>query len=47
MSNREAARDEWFRLLREASAAAGRGAGSFHRGSFGSSHVLQDTGKCL
>lgn len=43
MSNREGARDEWFRLLREAFSAASRNSSS-QRSSFGSSHVLQNTG---
>ena len=44
MSNREATRDAWFRLLREASSAAGRSSG-LQRDDFGSSHILQDPGK--
>ena len=43
MSNREATRDAWFRLLREASSAAGRSSG-LRRDNFGSSHILQDPG---
>ena len=43
MSNREATRDAWFRLLREASSAAGRSSG-LQRDDFGSSHILQDPG---
>ncbi len=43
MSNRESARDEWFRLLREAFSAASRN-GSSQRSSFGSNHVLHNTG---
>lgn len=44
MSNREATRDAWFRLLREASSAAGRSSG-LQRDDFGSTHILQDPGK--
>ena len=43
VSNREATRDAWFRLLREASSAAGRSSG-LQRDDFGSSHILQDPG---
>ncbi len=43
MSNRESARDEWFRLLREAFSAASRNDSS-QRSSFGSNHVLHNTG---
>ena len=46
MSNREATRDAWFQLLREASSAAGRSSGH-QRDDFGSSHILQDAGMPL
>ena len=46
MSNREATRDAWFRLLREASSAAGRSS-ALQRDNFGSSHILQDSGMAL